>query len=124
LEALQRDRDQLFAEAVLLYRKGVRWWPDTAFEIEHIIPEQEARFEADPWEDEIRGFLGGKSRVLVNEVARDGLFVMTERIGTATQRRISGVLTRLGWARLHGKGTDSTGKRWWVPRSYSSPQRI
>lgn len=35
------------------YHNGEQWWPDRAFEHEHVQPEQEARFEADAWEESI-----------------------------------------------------------------------
>src|SRR5207244_3494541 len=69
LDTLRRDRDRLFAEAVNLYRGGVRWWPDGEFEREHILPEQEARFEPDAWEPIVRKYLIGKPRTNLLEVA-------------------------------------------------------
>jgi hypothetical protein len=42
-------------------------------EREHIQPQQEARYEADVWEDKIHDILLDKSRVTVGEVAIDGL---------------------------------------------------
>ena len=108
---LTRARDQLFAEAVRLYRQGYRWWPDATFEHRFIAPEQEARYEADAWEEEIRTFLAGKQRTTVLDVAREGLRIELSRIGTADQRRITAALERLGWRRGKREGAA----RWWVP---------
>lgn len=111
IDGLTRDRDQLFAEAVHLYREGCRWWPDAGFERQFIAPEQEARYEADAWEEEIKGYLRGKDKTTVLEVARDGLKIELPRIGTADQRRITAALERLGW----GRGKRAGLARWWVP---------
>jgi len=116
-DALARERDQLFAEAVDLYRKGTAWWPDSSFEAEHIRPQQEERFEADAWEDAVAAWLAQnekkpvkeKSPVTILNVAR-GLYIETPKLGTADQRRISGILNRLGWVR----GKRTLGERPWV----------
>ena len=39
IDRLSEDRDQLFAEGVNLYQAGVPWWPDRAFEAEHVAPQ-------------------------------------------------------------------------------------
>jgi predicted P-loop ATPase len=117
IEALIRDRDQLFAEAVHLYRAGCRWWPEAAFERELIVPEQEARYEVDAWEEPITSFLLGKQRTTVVEVARDGLNIELPKIGTADQRRITAALERLRWER----GPRTTDARWWVPMTHDAP---
>jgi predicted P-loop ATPase len=108
---LARDRDQLFAEAVALYKRGEKWWPTREFEAEHIRAEQEARYEADAWEQAIVEWLGTKERVTVLEVARGALSIETAKIGTADQRRISAALERLGWTR---GPRGNSGERFWV----------
>ena len=99
IDGLRDIRDQLFAEAILLYRDGRRWWPDREFEREHMMPEQAARYEADAWEENIAAYVGGQSQVTVGQVARDALHIEIPRLGTADQRRIAAVLDNLQWKR-------------------------
>jgi predicted P-loop ATPase len=116
LEALARDRDHLFAEAVDRYNNGATWWPDKDFERQYIAPEQAARYEADVWQENIATYLKTNTKVTVGQVAKEALHIETPRLGTAEQRRISAALEHLGWRRerLDGK-TDWQGKRWWIP---------
>lgn len=110
---LAHDRAQIFAEAVHRYRAGDRWWPDGDFERRCIKPEQDARYEADAWEEAIAAFLSGKDRTTVLEVARHGLSIETARVGTSDQRRITAIMERMGWER--GMRTGRSGTRWWEP---------
>ena len=112
LDALARDRDQLLAEADALFARGMAWWPDETFERKHITPEQEARYEADAWEEAIAEFLKGRTiRTTVLEVARRALSIETPKLGTTEQRRIAAILDRLGWMR----GSRTGSERPWVP---------
>jgi predicted P-loop ATPase len=110
IDGLAEDRDQLFAEAVQLYRLGESWWPDRIFEQQHIKQQQEARFEADAWEDLIADFVATRTKVTIGEVAQGALFFEKARIGTADQRRIAAILELLAWHRLP---KDFQGKRFW-----------
>ena len=136
LEALERDRDQLFAEAVHHYRRGKAWWPDKAFERKLIQPEQEARYEADVWETLVRDYLEGEVHVTLLDVAIDALKFEIEppsrregepapargtpinRLGTADQRRIAAILTNLGWEQKRDKHG-----RWWGPKAGTAVTR-
>ncbi len=113
LEALKHDRDQLFAEAVQLYRQGQQWWPNQEFEKELIAPEQEARFEPDAWEQAIAEYLVKPPEVVtVLGVAEFALGLDKARVGRAEQNRVIAALERLGWVR----GTRTGSTRPWVRR--------
>ena len=107
LDALAADRDQLLAEAFAAFQGGASWWPDRAFEAEHIAPQQEARYEADPWEEAIESWIGSgwRLRISVNEVLKFVVGMDVSKIGTREQRRVSAILQRLGWIakQSHGK---------------------
>jgi predicted P-loop ATPase len=112
---LREARDQLFAEAVTAYRAGEKWWPDQSFERQHIRPQQQARYETDPWEPAIGAYIANLARVTVQDIARDALHIdSVNRIGTAEQRRISAVLVDKGWQ----SGRD------WRGRFYSPPRTM
>ena len=108
INSLAHDRDQLFAEAVAAFRAGERWWPDNEFEREFIKPEQEARYEADAWEQAVADYVVGKERVTILQVAVHGLDFDKPKLGTADQRRIGAALERIGWVR----GARSNGVRY------------
>jgi predicted P-loop ATPase len=115
-DALISDRDQLFAEAVKLFRDGTTWWPDKDFERQHIAPQQAARYEADVWEEKIADYLATSSRVTIGQVAMGALHFETAKIGKADQNRIAAAMENLRWKRERADGkTDWQGKRWWIP---------
>lgn len=106
LEALARDRDQLFAEAVHLYNSGTPWWPDRAFEQEHIKPQQSARYESDIWERAIQHHLLGRYETTAFEIASSVLNIQIGMIQTGVNKRICSILKSLGWESKHTmKGT-------------------
>lgn len=110
-EALARDRDQLFAEAMHLYKHGVEWWPHSDFEAKYIRPQQEERFVADAWEQPVADWLAGRPKVTVSEVLRDALGIDVAKQGKAEQNRILAILGRLGWEQKR-----SNGVRWYSKR--------
>jgi hypothetical protein len=77
------------------------------------MPEQEARYEGDAWEEPIAVFLQGVKRTTILQVAKSALDFQdkVERLGTADQRRITSILTNLRWEQkrdMHG--------RWWAKK--------
>jgi predicted P-loop ATPase len=114
VEALRRDRNQLFAEAVHAYRRGEQWWPDGKFELDVIASEQDARFEDDAWREPIVEFLALYDRPpTISEIARRALDIQTSKISRQDQLRIASILEHLGWRRLP---KDGRGNRRWAPQ--------
>lgn len=111
LEALRRDRDQLWAEAVQLHHAGIPWWPDADFERTVIAPEQDARLDADPWESVVVDYLQRHTEpTTIAAIATTVLGVPTGKIGTVEQRRIRGILQSLKWTQARTKAA-----RLWHP---------
>jgi putative DNA primase/helicase len=131
LRAVMRDRDQLFAEADVLFRSGTSWWPDASLDALG-ADEQAERFEGDPWDETIAAWLERprKARPLsgggVDEEALDPSdgFTMAEILSYAVgmpddrqakreQNRAAEILHRLGWSRgPRRREGELTVRRW------------
>ena len=72
-DALERDRDQLWAEAVARYRAGAKWWLETP-ELEALATaEQRLRFKVDPWQAVVEQWIGRRKEVNIAEVLKRAL---------------------------------------------------
>jgi predicted P-loop ATPase len=128
LDAIKRDRDQLWAEAVHRYRAGEQWW--LSDEMERISADvQERHYQEDAWEEIVashlddskvdylkRGELGFDKNGVREYVTMTELFrvldIPTDRRNTSASMRIGKILVRLGWERHRRR--LSGGKRSWV----------
>lgn len=109
VEGIERDRPQLWAEAVQLYRSGVRWW--LSDQLEEARKEANARFrQVDPWEALIRDWVLGRSAFAVEELLVDGLDVKPAQMRHGDRLRAIKVLKLLGFecrkARSHSYSVD------------------
>lgn len=111
LGALTRDRDQLWAEALVLFRRGERWWPETTDEELLCKAEQKERQSEDAWEESIREYLRDKDAVTTKEVLACALGLEMNQMTNVSMKRVAAVLRCLGWERTKGKqAKDGNGK--------------
>ena len=101
IEALKRDRDQLFAEAVMLDDDNMSIvLPQALWDA--AAAEQEERREVDPWEDVLRPVTGeldesGQYRVLTHDLLEINIGVPKERQSPALLHRVGVCMRQLGW---------------------------
>lgn len=110
LVGLERDRDQLWAEAVQRVNDGNRWWPESAAEKALCSTETEQRLVTDPWSSGVYASLVGRATVTVNDVL-DHLCVPQERRRRQESLRVTRCLRQLGWI----ESKRSSAVRSWVP---------
>ena len=112
--ALERDRDQLWAEALARFESNERWWVDSLELRDLCETEQADRTPVDPWVPIVQQWLadgfvlvpdggGGFDRVnpadgiTTTDVLRGAINMHKERIDRAAETRAGQVLRHLGW---------------------------
>lgn len=115
LDGLAAARDQLWAEAVVLYRQGERSYPTPEQERTLFKPEQDKRLVMHPWIEIVADYVAGMTRgVTVREIMQDALKIDMSRINPqgSEAQRVGQILHGLGFA----KERETSGARQWVWR--------
>ena len=99
LQALVRDRGQLWAEALVRFRGGAPWWLETTELQALAAAEQEARFETDAWSEKVSEWLVGRQDVSVGEVLVGALGIAQESWSQTAQNRVAKILVHHGFDR-------------------------
>jgi len=93
VDALVRDRDQLWAEAKARFDAGSVCWLESAELIQMASEEQSERYEGDPWEEVIGKWAEDRSNLSISEVLErwlqksQGLWTQSDRFGLRWNRR-------------------------------------
>jgi predicted P-loop ATPase len=135
VEAIARDRDQLWAEAVELYRTGYRWWLPPS--IEAIASVIQANFiEPDLWDEPLADFVDRRTieRNQAGEIVKwepfgvkDALVhglrfssdpsAVERRITDKDEKRAARRLRVLGWEPDPHRNRSANRARYWRPKA-------
>jgi predicted P-loop ATPase len=123
VDDIKRDRDQLWAEAVVAYRRGDAWHLTDQKVVKFAEREQEEARIPDAYEAPIRKFLDDKEHITVEEIfdhleqpRGGGLYGQKRALIARTkveEMRIADCLRALGWRR---KQIGKDRRRSWVPK--------
>jgi predicted P-loop ATPase len=109
-EALKRDRDQLWAEALQSYRAGDPWWLDEPDLVKEAMEEQGARYSEDPWREDVLQYADGCESVSIRECL-DRIGIEVARRDQTMANRVARILLSAGWER-YKKRVGKKGTTW------------
>jgi predicted P-loop ATPase len=109
IKALERDRDQLWAEAVHRYKHGDVWYLDTP-ELNTLAQDEQAdRYDHDPWAERITNYLVSRRDTSVAEILLTIKPDIKEWI-PPDKTRIAHCLQAVGWAKYRPR--DGATRSW------------
>ena len=126
LDWIRENREQLFAEAAARFKAGEAWH-DVDMRLATV--RQEARRPDDPWQPKIENWLGGRTRVVMDDLLNICLEIPVERQDLLLTRRLGNILRGLGYEKqvVRDGATQRTRKAWimagtakWAPVGFDS----
>lgn len=112
VERIRRDRDQIWAEAVVQYRAGIKWHIDTPDVRALCEAEQHHRRHVDSWLQPVEQWLktqNAVSGVTTFDVLTQAMLIDAGKINRAAETRVGIILRELGWNHVK-QMTDFKGK--------------
>jgi predicted P-loop ATPase len=110
IQALEKDRDQLWAEARRLHSAGAAWWLLNREAVDQAKQEQLARLTDDPWDGLISAYVEPLTDVAIADILAEAIYLDRSRWGQVEQNRIARCLKARGWNRVQVRTGD---KRAW-----------
>lgn len=110
VDAILRDRDQLFAEAVHLLNSGVDWWTMPARETEDV---QSQRQFDHAWTDTIVTSLSGLTETTIAHLLGNILKFEAPQMNRQAQLIVGGILRNAGWVKKN-KYRDGRQQKVWI----------
>jgi len=132
VDALGRDRDQLWAEAYKLYNDGAPWWLETR-ELDALArQEQDERYEPGVWDEAIldwiddpkqgyetdgavqlpiKPFRSTRDRVTVQDILVHGIRKPLKLLSQADRNQVAKCLVHAGWTHGQFSTGPERGKR-------------
>lgn len=124
LDAIALDREQLWAEAVALYRANVHWWPETEEDHALCALEQEDRSSEDPWLKVIREWVLDVDEVTTTDLLISALGYEQSRVADREAKRVAAVLRTLGWVRTKRRDKDGRQYRAFERGPGADPKKV
>lgn len=106
-DGFERDRDQLFAEAVSAFHAGEPWHLTEPETIQQAEAAQAQRVEHDPWIADVAEYVVGRAEVTTREIMSK-LGIPSARSTGPQAKRIAGIMRELKFA---GREDQSGGRR-------------
>jgi len=113
IDALKRDRDHLWAEAVARFCAGEKWWLDSKTLLESAAEEAQARYEGDPWDEKIAEWIKERQSVRLHDILEQCLGKTAETWRQADQNRVARSLRAKGWKRYQERTGSGPKEREW-----------
>jgi putative DNA primase/helicase len=116
LKWIEKNREQLWAEACHYEAQGETIWLDDAIIEAQAMLAQAERVATDPWDDKVSDHIEGKEDdgVKVADILKDCLYIDTPFQDLRSARRVASILRRLGWEKGR-RMTDGVRSKVWLP---------